>query len=108
MRMTRAFFTTLRAAPADAEIASHVLLARTGLIHRISAGLYAYTPAMWRTVRKIADIVREEMDRAGAQELMLPIVQPRELWDESGRLVAQSRQLALVPRGRAGPPSREA
>ncbi len=85
MRQSRAFLYTLREAPADAEVASHVLLTRAGFIHKLSAGLYDYTPAGWRTMRKIAEIVREEMDRAGAQELMLPIVQPREIWDQSGR-----------------------
>ena len=85
MRMSRAFLTTLRAAPADAEVPSHVLLARAGLLGKLGAGLYAYPPALWRTLRKISDIVREELDRAGAQELMLPILQPRELWDASGR-----------------------
>ena len=85
MRQSRAFLYTLREAPADAEVASHVLLARAGFIHKLASGLYDYTPAMWRTIRKIADIVREEMDRAGGQELMLPIVQPREIWDQSGR-----------------------
>jgi prolyl-tRNA synthetase len=85
MRMSRAFLSTLRAAPADTEVPSHVLLARSGLLSKLGAGLYAYLPALWRTLRKISDIVREEMDRAGAQELMLPILQPRELWDASGR-----------------------
>ena len=85
MRQSRAFLSTLRAAPADAEVPSHVLLARSGLLSKLGAGLYAYPPALWRTLRKISDIVREEMDRAGAQELMLPILQPRELWDASGR-----------------------
>jgi prolyl-tRNA synthetase len=85
MRQSRAFLYTLREAPADAEVASHVLLTRAGFIHKLGAGLYDYTPAGWRTMRKIAQIVREEMDRAGAQELMLPIVQPREIWDQSGR-----------------------
>ena len=85
MRMSRAFLYTLREAPADAEVASHVLLARAGFIHKLAAGLYDYGPAMWRVLKKVTAIVREEMDRAGAQELMLPIVQPREIWDRSGR-----------------------
>jgi prolyl-tRNA synthetase len=85
MRMSRAFLYTLREAPADAEVASHVLLSRAGFIHKLAAGLYDYAPAMWRVLRKITRIVREEMDRAGAQELMLPILQPREIWDQSGR-----------------------
>ncbi len=85
MRQSRSFLYTLREAPADAEVASHVLLARAGFIHKLSSGLYDYQPAMWRTLKKVMAIVREEMDRAGAQELMLPILQPREIWDLSGR-----------------------
>ncbi len=85
MRQSRAFLYTLREAPADAEVSSHILLTRAGFIHKLSSGLYDYMPAMWRTLKKITQIVREEMDRAGAQELMLPIVQPREIWDQSGR-----------------------
>ena len=85
MRQSRAFLYTLREAPADAEVSSHILLTRAGFIHKLSSGLYNYMPAMWRTLKKITQIVREEMDKAGAQELMLPIVQPREIWDLSGR-----------------------
>ena len=85
MRFSKAFLYTLREDPADAEVVSHSLLARTGFIQKLMAGVYVYTPPMWRTLRKISQIVREEMDRAGAQEAMLPIAQPREIWQESGR-----------------------
>jgi len=88
MRATRLLNKTLFEDPADAELASHRLLARGGFIRKIASGVYVYSPLMWRTLRKIARIVREEMDAAGAQELMLPIIQPIELWEESGRAAA--------------------
>jgi prolyl-tRNA synthetase len=84
-RLSQLLLVTLREDPADADVPSHRLLARGGFIVRIAAGIYAYTPLMWRTLRKVAQIVREEMDRAGAQEIMMPILQPSELWQESGR-----------------------
>ena len=86
MKQSTAFLTTLREPPSDAEVTSHRLLAQAGLIDKVTSGIYSYTPAMWRTLKKISDIVREEMDRAGAQELMLPILQPTKIWDQSGRL----------------------
>jgi prolyl-tRNA synthetase len=86
MKQSQAFICTLRDAPADAEVASHKLLAQAGFILKLTSGVYSYTPAMWRTLRKISQIVREEMDAAGAQELMLPILQPTSIWEESGRL----------------------
>lgn len=85
MRSTRLLHRTLFDDPADAEIASHRLLARGGFIRKVATGVYAYSPLMWRTLRKISQIVREEMDRAGGQELMLPIIQPLEFWESSGR-----------------------
>ena len=85
MRASRLLNRTLFDDPADAEIASHRLLARGGFIRKVASGIYTYSPLMWRTLRKISQIVREEMDRAGAQELMLPILQPLELWEEPGR-----------------------
>ncbi len=85
MRASRLLNRTLFDDPADAESASHRLLARGGFIRRIGSGIYAYSPMMWRTLRKVSQIVREEMDAAGGQELMLPIIQPMELWRESGR-----------------------
>ncbi|MGQ0553756.1 MAG: proline--tRNA ligase [Planctomycetota bacterium] len=85
MRSSRLLNRTLFDVPADAELASHQLMARGGYIRRIGAGLYTYSPLMWRTLRKIMGIVREEMDRAGGQELLVPAAQPLELWEESGR-----------------------
>ncbi|MCA8976567.1 MAG: proline--tRNA ligase [Planctomycetes bacterium] len=85
MRLSQILISTLRDDPADAEIPSHKLLARAGFIVKIAAGVYTYSPLMWRVVKKFAQIVREELDREGANEVMLPIVQPRELWVASGR-----------------------
>ncbi|MBD2771940.1 proline--tRNA ligase [Iningainema sp. BLCCT55] len=78
-------FVTLRDDPADAEIPSHKLLLRAGYIRRIGAGIYAYLPLMWRVLQKVSQIVREEMNATGAQECLLPQLQPAELWKESGR-----------------------
>ncbi|MBK8097215.1 MAG: proline--tRNA ligase [Planctomycetes bacterium] len=85
MRLSQILIATLREDPADAEIPSHRLLARGGYIVKIAAGVYTFAPLMWRVVRKFAQIVREELDRAGANEVMLPIIQPKELWVSSGR-----------------------
>jgi prolyl-tRNA synthetase len=85
MRMSALFLRTLRDDPADAEVDSHRLLVRAGYIRRVSAGIYAWLPLGQRVLRRIEAIVREEMDRAGAQEVLLPIVQPLELWARSGR-----------------------
>jgi prolyl-tRNA synthetase len=78
-------FVTLREDPAEAEIPSHKLLLRAGYIRRIGSGVYAYLPLMWRVLKKVTQIVREEMDMTGAQECLLPQIQPAELWQESGR-----------------------
>jgi prolyl-tRNA synthetase len=78
-------FVTLRDDPADAEIPSHKLLIRAGYIRRIGSGLYAYLPLMWRVLQKVSQIVREEMNATGAQECLLPQLQPADLWQESGR-----------------------
>ena len=85
MRLSQILISTLRDDPADAEIPSHKLLARAGFIVKAAAGVYTYSPLMWRVVRKFAQIVREELDREGANEVMLPIIQPAELWQSSGR-----------------------
>jgi prolyl-tRNA synthetase len=79
------FFLTLREDPAEAEIPSHKLLLRAGYIRRIGSGIYAYLPLMWRVLQKVSQIVREEMNATGAQECLLPQLQPAELWQESGR-----------------------
>ncbi|QDZ41412.1 proline--tRNA ligase [Euhalothece natronophila Z-M001] len=85
MRMSQMLLMTLRETPAEAEIPSHQLLLRAGYIRRIGSGLYAYLPMMWRVLNKVSQIIREEMDAAGAQECLLPQLQPSELWEESGR-----------------------
>jgi len=85
MRTSRYLISTLREAPADAEIISHQLMLRTGMIRKLAAGIYNWLPLGLRVLRKVEAIVREEMDAAGAQELLLPAVQPAELWQESGR-----------------------
>ncbi|MER3493275.1 MAG: proline--tRNA ligase [Mastigocladus sp. ERB_26_2] len=85
MRLSQMLFVTLRDDPADAEIPSHKLLVRAGYIRRIGSGVYAYLPLMWRVLQKVSQIVREEMNATGAQECLLPQLQPAELWRESGR-----------------------
>ncbi|MEH2261168.1 proline--tRNA ligase [Nostoc sp.] len=85
MRLSQMLFVTLRDDPADAEIPSHKLLLRAGYIRRIGSGLYAYLPLMWRVMQKVSQIVREEMNATGAQECLLPQLQPADLWKESGR-----------------------
>ncbi len=86
MRYSKFFIPTLRDDPADAEVVSHRLLLRAGFIRRVTSGVYDYLPMGLRVLRKIEAIVREEMNRAGAQELLMPMVQPCELWEKSGRL----------------------
>ena len=85
MRLSKMLFVTLRDDPADAEIPSHKLLIRAGYIRRIGSGVYAYLPLMWRVLQKVSQIVREEMNATGAQECLLPQIQPADLWKESGR-----------------------
>jgi len=85
MRARQFFISTLKEAPADAEVLSHSLMLRAGMIRRLAAGIYTYMPIALRSIRKIEAIIREEMNRAGAVELLMPIIQPAELWVESGR-----------------------
>ena len=85
MRLSQILIHTLREDPSDAEVPSHRLLARGGFTVKTAAGLYSYSPLMWRVIKKVFTIVREELDREGAQEVMLPIMQPKELWVSSGR-----------------------
>ena len=85
MRLSSMLFVTLREDPAEAEIISHKLLLRAGYIRRIGSGIYAYLPLMWRVLKKVSQIVRQEMDATGAQECLLPQLQPSDLWRESGR-----------------------
>jgi len=93
MKMSKLFFTTLREIPADAEVISHQLLVRAGYIRKTTSGIYTYMPLMWRVIKKIENIIREEMDAKDAQELLLPILQPEELWQESGRWDVYGKEL---------------
>lgn len=93
MKMSKLFVQTLREFPADAEVVSHKLLVRAGYIKKLASGVYNYLPLMWRVLKKIENIVREEMDKAGAQELSMPFVQPQELWEESGRWDVYGKEL---------------
>ena len=86
MRMSHLFSKTLRNAPAEADTPGHQLLLRAGLAQQLAAGIYSYLPLGWRAMRKIEQIIREEMDRAGGQEVLMPALQPAELWEQSGRL----------------------
>ncbi len=108
MRISRLVTRTLRDDPPEAETASHRLMLRAGLIQQVAAGIYAYLPLAWRSMQKIEQIVREEMDAAGSQELRMPALQPMELWDQTGRAAAfgdnmfsledrRGRPLALAP-----------
>ena len=93
MRQTQLFANTLREAPAEAEVASHRLLLRAGFIRQLAAGIYTYLPLGWRVLRNVERILREELDSAGAQELLMPALQPAELWKESGRYDAYGPEL---------------
>lgn len=103
MRLNEMLFVTLRETPAEAEIPSHQLLLRGGYIRRIGSGIYAYMPLMWRVLQKVSQIVREEMDATGAQECLLPQLQPAQLWQESGRwdtyTKAEGIMFSLTDRG---------
>lgn len=96
MRATNLYAPTLRNTPAEAEIASHQLMYRAGLIRKSAGGMYSYLPLAWRTIRKIEQIIREEMDAAGGQEIMMPILQPSELWEESGRWGAYGAEMIRI------------
>ena len=93
MKMSKLFVQTLREFPSDAEVISHKMLVRAGYIRKLTSGVYNYLPLMWRVLKKIENIVREEMDSAGAQELLMPFVQPKELWEESGRWDVYGKEL---------------
>jgi prolyl-tRNA synthetase len=93
MRQSTAFIPTLKEDPADAELVSHKLMVRAGMMRKLSAGIYSLLPLGWRATRKVAQIVREEMDAAGAQEVLLPILMPSELWRETGRWEHYGKEL---------------
>jgi prolyl-tRNA synthetase len=96
MKASQFFISTQKEAPADAEVVSHRLMMRAGLIKRLGAGIYSYMPMGLRVIRKVEAIIREEMNRAGAVELLMPVVQPAELWQESGRFQAYGPELLRV------------
>lgn len=93
MRLSKMHIKTLREVPNEAEIPSHILLLRTGMIRKLVSGVYGFMPMGWRSVRKIEDIIRQEMDGSGAQEIHMSAVQPAELWQESGRWFAYGPEL---------------
>ncbi len=108
MRWTKTLLPTLREDPQEAEIPSHKLMLRAGLLRKLASGLYTYLPLGFKALKKVERIVREEMDRAGALEILMPILQPRGLWERSGRWslmdeimlrakTRQGRELALGP-----------
>lgn len=96
MKATQTFLLTLKEAPADAEIVSHQLMTRAGMIRKIGAGIYNYMPIGLRVIRKVENIIREEMTRAGAIEMLMPFVQPGELWEETGRLQKMGPELLRI------------
>src|ERR1700709_650723 len=96
MRLSQNPISTLKEVPADAEVISHQLMLRTGMIRRVAGGIYVWVPLGLRTLGKVERIVREEMDRAGALELVMPIFQPAELWQESGRWAAYGPELLRI------------
>ncbi len=93
MRYSEMFLPTVREVPSDAEIISHQLMIRAGMIRKLTSGIYTYLPLGYRVIRKLEMIIREEMNRAGAQEVFMPTVQPRELWEESGRWSLYGKEL---------------
>jgi prolyl-tRNA synthetase len=96
MKATQFFISTLKEAPSDAEVVSHKLMMRAGFIKRLGAGIYSYMPMGLRVIRKVEAIIREEMNRAGAVELLMPVVQPAELWQETGRFQKYGPELLRV------------
>ena len=100
MRWTQTLIPTLKETPAEAEIVSHKLLLRAGLIRKLTGGLYTFLPLGLRALRKVEQIVREEMNRAGALEVLMPALQPPDIWQQSGRYEAAEDVLFKVQRPR--------
>jgi prolyl-tRNA synthetase len=96
MKASQSFLATLKEAPSDAEVVSHKLMVRAGLIRKLSAGIYNYLPLGLKSIRKVEDIIREEMNRAGAIELLMPMIQPAELWQETGRWEKMGPELLRI------------
>ena len=96
MKASQFYISTLKEAPADAEIASHQLMTRAGMIKKLGAGIYSYMPMGLRVIRKVEAIVRDEMNKAGAIEMTMPVIQPAELWQETGRFEKMGPELLRI------------
>ena len=96
MKASQFYISTLKEAPADAEIVSHQLMVRAGMIKKLGAGIYNYMPMGLRVIRKVEAIVREEMNRAGAVEMAMPVIQPAEFWQETGRFEKMGPELLRI------------
>ena len=96
MRLSQYPINSVKETPAEAEVVSHKLMLRAGIIRRLASGLYSWLPMGMRTLRKVEQIIREEMDRAGALEMVMPVIQPAELWQESGRWEVYGPELLRV------------
>ncbi|HXC93278.1 MAG TPA: proline--tRNA ligase, partial [Geobacteraceae bacterium] len=96
MRYSQYFIPTVKETPADAEVISHQLMLRAGMIRKVAAGIYNYLPLGLKSIRKVEAIVREEMNRAGAVEILMPMVTPAELWEESGRWGQYGKELLRI------------
>jgi prolyl-tRNA synthetase len=96
MRLSQFHLRTVKETPADAEIVSHQLMLKAGMVRKLAAGLYTWSPLGLRVLRKVEAVVRQEMDRSGAVELLMPTIQPRELWEETGRWEKFGPQLLKI------------
>src|SRR6201993_79822 len=96
MRMSQYFLPTMKENPSEAQIVSHRLMLRAGLIRQTSAGIYAWLPLGWRVLQNVSQIVREEQDAAGAQEILMPTIQPAELWRQSGRYEDYGKEMLRI------------
>ena len=96
MLASKLYAPTLRAVPSDADVVSQQLMLRAGFMRKVANGLYSFLPLGWRSIKKIEAIIREEMDRSGAQEIMMPILQPAEIWKESGRWNAYGAEMMRI------------
>src|SRR5579875_2562153 len=96
MRLSRSFIPTLKETPAEAQIASHRLMLRAGLVRQTSSGIYAWLPMGFRVLQKVCAIVREEQNRAGAQEVLMPTIQPADLWRQSGRYEDYGKEMLRI------------
>ena len=96
MRLSQFFLPTLKETPAEAQIVSHRLMLRAGMVRQQAAGIYSWLPLGYRVLRKVEQIVREEQDRTGAQEILMPTIQPAELWRESGRYEDYGKEMLRI------------